>query len=469
MRFFAKNGVPLHQPSETAPSSKRRMPFARRFVSVDGEKTLFVEEREMAPPSNDCVVETPATVTCSEDAASPFRSLLECGDDLDQVEPETISGVFPTTTRTASAVTPPQKENCPWSYKNAIKTALLLDDEPETTATTSAPLQEQNCTSSWNYTRAIKTALLLDDEDDSLIMINGDDSKLPPRQVKHEALDDDVDYDLQFRLNKSDTDLVEGESPGTIRLTEEGLKRHERKTLSESDLYRSKKPKGVAAFKREKTERLRQREFMQLQSMELYSQEQAAVKKTLATTEKKSLFGRFKSDKNKHKSTTTTEPKSTVHVLNVEKDLDYKEQVRIQKMRQKEIERQRKREAEAKRILPSKILTVDETGLANEAGIEVMNEPMLSSKNNNNNNNNNKKRGSSMERKNATTTEPPEKLSTSVQDSPCVVCSLRERTYIAVPCMHFCLCEPCAKILRKKNVDCPVCATPHTTFNQVFA
>jgi hypothetical protein len=276
-------------------------------------------------------------------------------------------------------------------------------------------------------TEALKTALLLDDDDDK------DESSLPVRDSpqqqqqrqqqqarrskslpEHALLDtsslfDDstVDFDLVYRLNKSDTDLCEGESPGTLRLTEEGLRRHERKTMaiqsSNGKYVSSSNKRGLSAIR-------------------------------LASNVPNNKRGLFQKS-----------------LDSVQHFMDYKEQVRIEKLRQKEIERQRKREAQAKRVLPSKILHMDESSLAQDTGIEVMNEPMLKKKNKPNE------------------IVPEKKLTTSVQALTCIVCSSRERTHIAVPCMHFSFCEPCAKILKRNQWACPVCGTPHTTYNQVFA
>ena len=399
MKFFVKNSS---QKGGTPQKQKRRIPLVRRFVSVDGERTLFVETPSPESPK------TPRTLGCSDvTASSSFRSLLVCGNAMDQVtqEPATVP------LRHELLQLPPYCMQMYDSYSRAIKTALLLDEEDE-------------------------TPVMVKDETDETNIVE----------------DDSIDYDLINRLNKSDTDLMESEmSPGALRLTSEGLKRHERKTLKDSfhdAMLASTKslPVGLLAFRKEHERQQRQRELHDQQTVlqSNVTPEQSPQVVTPPQQDKKGIFCRLK------KKRDSTAKMTTKQVQAQHSDVEFREQVRIANMRQKEILRQRQREAEAKRNLPSKIMNADETGLADEAGIEVMNEPMLK-----------------REKRPSSGTTP--KLSTSVKDMPCIVCGSQERTHIAVPCMHFSFCKSCARNLSAHGWDCPVCDTPRTTYNQVFA
>ena len=401
MKYFGKGGVPRQEKELPAPAPKA---FGSHFVSSDGEPTVFIEHEQKENAATDNTTLTPSpTISCSDDTtmllSSPLSSLLECGHGMDQLTLEPATTVLLTDTRQQE-----QQQDTTWIDTTAVCTAF--------------------------DTEAIKMALLLDDDDDndqdvaSLVMVPSDSQQQKVRSkslpahalLDHEAslMDDStVDFDLYRRLNKSDTDLCDGESPGALRLTEEGLKRHERKTMDiqqNGEYVSSSSKRGLSTIRL------------------------ARAQKQAAKTSKRGILGKSL---------------DSVHQF-----MDYKEELRIEKLRQKEIERQRKREAQAKRVLPSKILHIDESSVARDTGIEVMNEPMLTSRN---------------KKPREEETSDHAKLSTSVKAFTCIVCSSRERTHIAVPCMHFSFCEPCAKILRKNQWACPVCGTPHTTYNQVFA
>jgi hypothetical protein len=56
----------------------------------------------------------------------------------------------------------------------------------------------------------------------------------------------------------------------------------------------------------------------------------------------------------------------------------------------------------------------------------------------------------------------------SAELPPCVVCRIGARTHIATPCMHFSFCEPCVSVLMKRpNLICPVCKTKDVEFSSV--
>jgi Zinc finger, C3HC4 type (RING finger) len=49
----------------------------------------------------------------------------------------------------------------------------------------------------------------------------------------------------------------------------------------------------------------------------------------------------------------------------------------------------------------------------------------------------------------------------------CVVCNGRDRTHIAIPCMHFAYCRECAMRLAKTGRGCVLCSNQHVTFAAV--
>jgi rubrerythrin len=54
--------------------------------------------------------------------------------------------------------------------------------------------------------------------------------------------------------------------------------------------------------------------------------------------------------------------------------------------------------------------------------------------------------------------------------SPCILCNARERSHVAVPCMHFYFCESCAGDMTSNPspVVCPICQTKNISFARVF-
>lgn len=63
----------------------------------------------------------------------------------------------------------------------------------------------------------------------------------------------------------------------------------------------------------------------------------------------------------------------------------------------------------------------------------------------------------------------PEAVMPSSLKTLCVVCNKRERTHLALPCMHFSYCEDCVAILEKKHVEyCIVCNEKNITFSKVL-
>jgi hypothetical protein len=53
--------------------------------------------------------------------------------------------------------------------------------------------------------------------------------------------------------------------------------------------------------------------------------------------------------------------------------------------------------------------------------------------------------------------------------APCITCRARERSYVAMPCMHFSFCEKCAHQLKQASCPtCPVCSVRDVTFTRVY-
>lgn len=429
------------------------MPFARKFVATDGESLeVFMPEKSLSSP----------TVACSE--ASPLEAFFACNGDSQQIkkEPRRV----------------PMNINCGLdmydSAANALRTALLLDDDED--------LKCDVCDSAVN---ALRTS----------VQFNDDEGRV-------QFDDDSIDLDLPSRLIRSDTDLMNTESPGAMRLTEKGLERHERKSFKGPIYSPHDAPEGYMEWKRQQEMRKWWKQTKQKaierelgatpkpsNAADEKSLEKSVVVPAIPTRQKRPWFWFKKTaelletphngvDVSDSDSKSTQRLSKSTHQLRLKDKSDRffgtkqqefqhvnqrrkatsdrflgkkqqevqpvnevkedREQRHIEELRRKELERQRKREADARKKLPSKICSPE--------GIDVMNEPRTTRE---------------------LSANKSTRLSTSVSTLPCVVCSRGERTHIATPCMHFSFCEPCAK--RLDGMPCPVCGSLCPTYNRVFA
>jgi len=59
-------------------------------------------------------------------------------------------------------------------------------------------------------------------------------------------------------------------------------------------------------------------------------------------------------------------------------------------------------------------------------------------------------------------------VSTTASGLPCAVCSVGDRTHIAMPCMHYCFCEDCVQGPLRTMSRCPVCQRGGVSYTKVF-
>jgi hypothetical protein len=62
--------------------------------------------------------------------------------------------------------------------------------------------------------------------------------------------------------------------------------------------------------------------------------------------------------------------------------------------------------------------------------------------------------------------EPPAAPDPDTEETQCVVCMDAPKTRVVLPCMHMCVCEACAQLLRDR---CPVCRGPIERIAALFA
>ena len=60
---------------------------------------------------------------------------------------------------------------------------------------------------------------------------------------------------------------------------------------------------------------------------------------------------------------------------------------------------------------------------------------------------------------------PPAAPNPGAEETQCVVCMDAPKNHVVLPCMHMCVCEACAQLLRDR---CPVCRGPIDRIAQLF-
>ena len=60
---------------------------------------------------------------------------------------------------------------------------------------------------------------------------------------------------------------------------------------------------------------------------------------------------------------------------------------------------------------------------------------------------------------------PPAAPNPDAEETQCVVCMDEPKNRVVLPCMHMCVCEACAQLLRDR---CPVCRGPIERIAQLF-
>jgi hypothetical protein len=61
---------------------------------------------------------------------------------------------------------------------------------------------------------------------------------------------------------------------------------------------------------------------------------------------------------------------------------------------------------------------------------------------------------------------PPAAPNPDAEETQCVVCMDAPKNRVVLPCMHMCVCEACAQLLRDR---CPVCRGPIERIAQLFS
>jgi hypothetical protein len=457
------------------------MPLTRQFVAIDGESWETFLPPESSPRRGGHGKSLSSlTVACSE--SSPLETLLACHGDPPHNAIQ-IDSSEEKSTREPSHRLVHEHENCGVydATASALKSALLLNDD-----------DDLNCGVYDSATNALRRALQLGEGKRPVQMMNDDDDDAA----------DIVDLGLPSRLNSSDTVLMDNRSsPGVMRLTEGGLKRHEQKSCKQPMYAPSDTHENYNEWKRHQEMRKWWKHAKQ-QAMERESRgaaEEAAPTTTITTADggskgaadhqgatvematpnnlarpKWSLS--FRSKKTAEPLHTTPnagdgDTVPTAHVNNNNNtcpkrqrtrsdwwvgigkmDQVDREEKRSQRLREKELERHRKRQADAKKNLLSSIIKSH----SSESMIGMTS--------------NNKKKNTT---KQLSTAAAAAVVVTAVSTIPCSICSKGERTHIATPCMHFSFCETCANKL--KGRPCPVCGTDNnnnntkSTYKQVLA
>jgi hypothetical protein len=472
-------------------NKERRLPvFARKFVAMDGEsfETFLPPPQSIRPEQS---LSSP-TVACSD--ASPLESLFACHGDPHQVVDENTQ---------PQSVSDPMdvNMNCGVYYTtaNALKSAFLMDDD-----------DDLKCGVYDSAARALRTALQLDNRDEEQVQIQMDDDN------------DSIGLDTVLIDNTTS-------SPGAVRLTEEGLKRLDRKSYNQpiyapSDTHESynqwKQQTEMRKWWKQTKRKAMERESRggvavapkapmdkgskNVANHQSGTMEMAKANRPTRPTAKWSLFWFKKTKKTTQQSQPTTSPDDddddddvdTAHVNNTCLETPNREQKRIQQLRENELERQRKREADAKNNLPSSpIKSLDESKCGLESGVQVVNRSMehlrekeqpkqhqhqqqqrrqqhhqhfLSSFLHVARSGSESNKSQKKRPSSNTTIKSTCQPSVSTLRRLCSVCCKNERTHIATPCMHFMFCEPCAQTLA--GMPCPICrGTEISTYTQVLA
>ncbi len=234
-----------------------------------------------------------------------------------------------------------------------------------------------------------------------------------------------------------DAELVNGPVRGVMRLTEDGLKAHERKTFREPKKTTDK----LLVIKQEQAERQwyrHQRRQMESGAKPGFSSRifQAAQPNSGPTEHKSrndnatnskhrgSFLGIFKQSKSDAAEKVLQEELSDSALQKTKQQKELEEFQRIEKKRQDYLARQRALEQRPPGLIEKKSKETAHIDIAHDMST------MSSTK--------------------------------SGALPPCVVCGLGTRSHIAAPCMHYAFCEAC--VAEGLGETCPVCATKNVKF-----
>jgi hypothetical protein len=230
----------------------------------------------------------------------------------------------------------------------------------------------------------------------------------------------DMSYDsaldvLVSNINVSDKELMErSESPGCLRLTEQGLREHDEKTAHQSRRHKS--------------------------SQQGRSGSEAPVKDDISgdhciTNQRRKGFRLFRSRQQQQQM------KNDVPAVNTKQN-NAPSMNQLTPREKQRIDAKKREFLEAERL--------------KEATPVIKLEPLASTTVN---------LKSSLPTTDTLTPRPSVNLRTL---PPCVVCAKGERTHIAMPCMHYSFCQGCVRALTElEPVACPVCMEPNVQFKSV--
>ncbi len=287
---------------------------------------------------------------------------------------------------------------------------------PEHVTTPKARDNSSYCSEGSEFSPLVGLKLLGPEEDDTVTTMS---ESLQPKGVQ-------------------DAELVNGPVRGVMRLTEDGLKAHERKTFREPKKTTDK----LLVIKQEQAERQwyrhQRRQRMESGTKPGFTSRMfpAAQSKTVPTEQKttsdsatnskhrSSFLWIFKQSKSDAAEKVLQEELSDSALQKKMQQKELEEFQRIEKKRQEYLARQRALEQRPPGLIEKKSKEAAHNDIAHDMST------MSSTK--------------------------------SGALPPCVVCGLGTRSHIAAPCMHYAFCEAC--VTEGLGETCPVCATKNVKF-----
>ncbi|GAX19079.1 hypothetical protein FisN_3Lh013 [Fistulifera solaris] len=234
-----------------------------------------------------------------------------------------------------------------------------------------------------------------------------------------------------------DAELVNGPVRGVMRLTEDGLKAHERKTFREPKKTTDK----LLVIKQEQAERqwyrhqrrqvesgakpgFSSRMFQAAQIKAVPAEQKTTSDSATNSKHRGSFLDIFKQSKSDAAEKVLQEEVSDSAMQKKMQQKELEEFQRIEKKRQEYLARQRALEQRPPGLIEKKSKEAAHNDIAHDMST------MSSTK--------------------------------SGALPPCVVCGLGTRSHIAAPCMHYAFCEAC--VAEGLGETCPVCATKNVKF-----
>ena len=326
------------------------------------------------------------------------------------------------------------------------------------------------------------------------ICVQGCNEKLRPS--------DDDSYsssvDLGSRFNMTDGSLMErSSSPGTLRLTAEGLQRHERKALEES-VKRESETKYECWQKQrdgkrwlqekhrdrdeklfDKTLRIRDAMHSKQQANRIFVKSATAVEPPVS---KRGFLSRLKFPV-AHEDVTVTDlslaPLNAMQQLNLAPEASAGPlKPRAKNVAGKVLTRFRRQQDSSKAVteILEKERKLAKEALKKQRHLEIKEKRRIEAKRQAYLEEQRQREKSAGSRRElplkAIERKESQDLSTLSSSRlvlpPCGVCGQNERTHIASPCMHFAFCEACfLNLERRPTVRCPLCGIKNVSFASV--